>query len=110
MTKRRRQTRDIPTLKYVVQAIAQWKRSDKEELLVILQAMLEVEENEQVEDERTLIERTQYRGAKGGHGTMNARLSTAAVPTCTCAIGLVASTARFTSVKFSESLNVLFRI
>lgn len=67
MTKRR-QTRDIPTLERVVPAIAQWKRSDKEELLVILRAMLEAEEDEQVEDERTLKKRTQYRGAKGGHG------------------------------------------
>lgn len=45
MTKRRL-ARDIPTLECVVQAIAQWKRSDKEELLVILQAMLEAEEDE----------------------------------------------------------------
>ena len=68
MTKRRRQTRDTPTLERVVPAIAQWKRSDKEELLVILQAMLEAEEDEQADDEHTLKEHTQHRGPKGGRG------------------------------------------
>ena len=68
MTKRR-QTRDIPTLERVVQAIAQLDRSDKEELLVILRAMLEAdEEDEQAENEQTLKERTQHRGPKGGRG------------------------------------------
>lgn len=46
MTKRRR-AKDILTLEAIIPAIAQLSRSDKEELLIILQAMLEAEENEQ---------------------------------------------------------------
>lgn len=65
---KRRPARDTPTLERVVQAIAQWNRSDKEQLLVILQAMLEAEEDEQAADDHTLKERTQHRGPKGGRG------------------------------------------
>ncbi len=51
---KRRPAKGTPTLERVVQAIAQWKRSDKEELLVILRAMLEAEEDEQPENEQPL--------------------------------------------------------
>lgn len=66
---KRRQPRDPPTLERVVPVIAQLRRSDKEELLVILQAMLEAEEDEeQPDDEQTLKDRTQRRGPLGGRG------------------------------------------
>jgi len=68
MVKRQRQPKDTPSLERVTQEIAQLNRSDKEELLVILRAMLEAEEGEQPEDERITKERTQHRGPKGGRG------------------------------------------
>ena len=65
---KRRPAKDTPTLERVIQLVAQLNRFDKEELLVILKAMLEAEEDEQPEDEQTLKERTRHRGPKGGQG------------------------------------------
>lgn len=67
MTKRRR-AKDLLTLEAVITAIAQLNRSEKEELLIILQAMLEAEENEQATGSKPLKARLQHRGPKGGKG------------------------------------------
>lgn len=67
MTKRRR-AKDILTLEAIIPAIAQLSRSEKEELLIILQAMLEAEENEQATGSKPLKARLQHRGPKGGKG------------------------------------------
>ena len=65
---KRRQPRNAPQLEQLVQAIAQLDRDDKQELLAILKAMLEAEENEQESNDHTLKPRHQYRGSKGGQG------------------------------------------
>ena len=79
MTKRR-QAKDPNTLERVIQVVAQLNRSDKEELQVILKAMLEAEEDEQAADEQTLKERTQHRGPKGGRGYYERKLIRACGP------------------------------
>ena len=78
-------------------------RSDKEELSIILRAMLEAKEDEQLEDEPTLKKRTQHRGPKGGRGYYQRQIINGCGPTCTCGTGAGENTAQSTLENWSES-------